>query len=93
MLGKLLFINNFVVFQDLSQALLHFKEGTGKFVFKLSSGKKAYFFLLGHSREANFVHFEKPLEILIRDFQPGTINHSFNYIIVSKYNIYSVVYY
>jgi hypothetical protein len=75
MFGKLLIVDDFVIFQDFGHALLYFEEGDGEFLFKLRPSNHANFFLLCQTRYANVVHFEKLLEILVRDFQRGTIHH------------------
>ena len=75
MFGKLLIVEDFVIFQDFGHALLYFEEGAGESLFKLSPRNKADLFLLSHIWDANIIHIEKPLEILVRDFQPGTIHH------------------
>ena len=75
MFGELLIVDDFVIFQDFGHALLDFEEGAGESLFKLSPSNKAEFFLLSHTGDANVVNFKKPLEILVRDFQAGTIHH------------------
>ena len=57
MFGELLIVDDFVIFQDFSHALLDFEEGAGESLFKLSPSKKAEFFLLSHSGDANVVNF------------------------------------
>ena len=75
MFGELLIVEDIIIFQDFGHALLDFEEGAGEFLFKLSPSNHADLFLLSHTGDANVIHFEKLLKILVRDFQRWTIHH------------------